>query len=393
MTNSPEDDSSNTLRFMARAAASGSWLPDHQAHVLYTVAYVDSTIGELGSVLHDYLAKDPLKLIPRFTPTHEDVVLAGIDPLPQSVPRLFADALNQSRNMLEHALFAEVAHRAGRSLTEKESKALEIPAAKSPDAFQQWCKHPNRRSLALFGYGAELTNRLDRIQPYQRTDNANHPLRLLVEFTNHAKHREPAVAFTRVGRVDVGTPSQAPRSAEHQEVVKIGEVLASAPRGSRVEVSIWPQVMVQRPHTGEWRTLMHEVRHIEDWVRRMALPILIEGRTDLPVVPPHLNIRQGYADVAEAWAAAGTVAAADRNIYRMTAEGLRRSIADMLVDETGEGVRATAEEWLRGQSDEEVTALSEPVGRAAARRDLETVGRLTDEWRVALGLRPRRDDS
>ncbi|WP_136709739.1 hypothetical protein [Agromyces sp. H66] len=180
---------------MARAVVPSSWLPAHQAQALYTAAHIDSTIEQLGDVLHTYLGKDPLQLRPRLTQTVEEVVLVGITPLPQSVPRLFADALNQSRNMLEHALFADVVHRLEREMTEKEAKALEVPAARSREAFEQWCRHPVRRSLGVFDYGAELTRRLERLQPYQRKDSDEHPLRLLVEHTNHAKHREPAVAF------------------------------------------------------------------------------------------------------------------------------------------------------------------------------------------------------
>lgn len=376
---------------MSTAATWESWLPAHQGHVLYTVGHVDSTIEQLGSVLHGYLAADPLKLESRFQPTIEEVVLVGIDPLPAAAPRMFADALNQTRNMLEHAFFAEVSHRAGRDLTEKELKALEVPASKSPELFEQWCNHPHRRSLELFGYGSELRRRLERIQPYQRTDSDAHPLRVLVEHTNYAKHRAPALAFTRVGRVDVGATSRSWRSAEHQEVVEIGAVLAAVPRGTRVEASVWPQVMVQRPHTKQWRTLMHEVGYIEDWVRRMALPIVLAGRTDLPPIPPHLDVRRGHPSVSEAWASAGSVAAAGRNISRMVAEGLRRDIVEMIVDEDGESARQPTKTWLDGQSDVEVKSMFEPLSRAALRQDLEAVARITDQWRAAIGLQPRED--
>ncbi len=81
---------------------SESWLPQHQEHALYTAAHIDAQILRLGQVLHPYLAADPLKLAQRLTPTTEEVVLAAIAPLPQAVPRLFADALNQTRNLMEH---------------------------------------------------------------------------------------------------------------------------------------------------------------------------------------------------------------------------------------------------------------------------------------------------
>lgn len=382
----------HSLLSMTRAATTGSWLAPHQAQVLYTAAHVDATIQALIDTLHPYLASHPLQIGRRLTETEEQAVLIGIRPLPEGVPRQFADAVNQCRNALEHALTAEIRHRVGRELTEKEARAVEVPAAKDAGDFMDWHRHPGRRSLGVLTFGSEISNRLERLQPYHRNDSESHPLRVLVEHTNFAKHRAPTLALTRVGRVDVGEVQAPLGSAEHQEIMEIGTVLASVPRGDVVPVDVWPQVMVQRPHTGEWRTLMKELAYVEEWVRRQALPIILEGRTDLSPIRPHLDLTVGYTGVEEAWAAAGATAATDRGMRRMIAHGLRENLADMLVGENGEAVRTAAEAWTAVMSDAEVIATFEPVGIAAKTGDLETVARLTDEWRVAIGLEPRGDD-
>jgi hypothetical protein len=36
------------------------WLPEHQRHLLYTFAHIDSVIDQLGNVLHDFLEAGPL---------------------------------------------------------------------------------------------------------------------------------------------------------------------------------------------------------------------------------------------------------------------------------------------------------------------------------------------
>lgn len=144
--------------------------------------------------------------------------------------RLFADALNACRNSIEHALFAEIQHRVGRELTEKESRAVEVPASNSADDFFEWHRHPGRRSLGVLSFGSEISNSLERLQLYHRNDSESHPLRVLVEHTNYAKHRAPAMALTRVGRVDVGEVKAQPGTAEHQEIVQIGTALASIHR-------------------------------------------------------------------------------------------------------------------------------------------------------------------
>ena len=246
----------------------------------------------MARILETYLqSPGPLDLRSRLTATHEEVVLVGIAPLPEAVPRLFADALNQLRNLLEHALGAETNHQLRRGLTVKEARAVEIPATSSEADFDAWTRHKHRKSHGLFSRGAELGERLARMQPWNRADADMHPLRRLVAHTNAAKHQAPAVTTVRVGKVvRDSAPRELPTDAHG--LGDIGSVIATVPRGSVEGISVWPQVAVRRPHTGELHTLMWEVREIEDWVRCIALPILIAGRTDLPKLRPGLDVRR-----------------------------------------------------------------------------------------------------
>ncbi|QDE34854.1 hypothetical protein FIV50_08635 [Microbacterium foliorum] len=178
------------------------WLPDHQHHALYTVAHVDATIDKMAGILETYLrSPGPLDLRSRLTPTHEEVVLAGIAPLPEAVPRLFADALNQLRNAMEHTLGAELRHRLTRELTLDEARAVEVPSTGSEVAFDAWTRHKHRKSHELLARGSELGERLARLQPWNRRDVDMHPLRRLVTHTNAAKHQAPTVTAVRVGKV------------------------------------------------------------------------------------------------------------------------------------------------------------------------------------------------
>jgi len=142
-----------------------AWLPAHQGHVLYWLAHIHATVERLSLALESYLAQDPLQLQARHTRTHEQVVLVGTLPLPEAVPRLLADALNQMRNVLEHALYAEVRVRVGRDLTKDEARALEVPAAQKEEYFDGWTRRKDRASLGLFGYGGELRERLTGFSP------------------------------------------------------------------------------------------------------------------------------------------------------------------------------------------------------------------------------------
>ncbi|SCX94089.1 hypothetical protein SAMN05216488_0063 [Microbacterium sp. LKL04] len=360
------------------------WLPDHQTHALYTATHVDSTIEQLSMVLETYLRPPgPLDIRSRLTLTTEDVILVGVAPLPQSVPRLLADALNQMRNVLEHSLKAEVDHRLARGITTDEARAIEVPATGSEEAFDAWTRHKHRKSHGLFARGSDLGERLARLQPWNRKDSDLHPLRRLVAHTNAAKHQAPALTTVRVGKVQLDS---APRDLQETGIGDIGSVIVSVPRGTREGVSVWPQVAVRRPHTGELRTLMWEVREIEEWVRRIALPILIAGRTDLPELRPHLDTNRGYNRAKDAWTAARPMSAAVRANVRMQAIALRSDIADMMVAEDGEESRNAYTKWLETLDDARVVTMFEPLGEAAKGRDFESIARITGQWRVDAGV-------
>ncbi|MDQ1122074.1 hypothetical protein [Microbacterium trichothecenolyticum] len=362
-----------------------SWLPAHQSQVLYGVAHIDGIVDALGLALEKYLQTEPLQIERRFTKTEELAVLVGVTPPPPASNRFFADALNAARNCLEHALYAEVVHRLGRPLTTQEARALEVPAVETPETFDAWARAKHRGSLGLLQVGEELRDRVHRLQPFHRTDPQAHPLQRLVAHTNHAKHREPAVALTRVGRVDKDSDLFR-KPVEHRDVVSVGDVLASVPRGARELYSIWPDVVVQRPHTGEWITLMKEVGEIVDWVRKIALPILTMGRWDLPHIPPHLDITRTHESLDAAWKTAGLVPAAKRMQNRVAAQQLRQGMLELLVDAYGEPSRERFARWIDGLDDDAAMARFQPALERSGRSDGRTLALDLASWAHEAGV-------
>lgn len=379
------DDSPGALTMPTPTVS--SWLPQHQNHAFFTTAHIDGIINNLSTALERYQRDEPVQLARRFTETEEQVVLKGIRPVPQAAARLFADALNQARNSIEHALFAEVLHRLDRPLTADESRALEIPAFDQPEKFERWAQNKHRLSIGLIAPGNDLYERLLRLQPFHRQDPHHHPLRLLTEHTNFAKHREPTVAFTRVARFDVDS-KMASRPMGERDVVEVGDVLAAVAIGKHELLSVWPEVAVQRPHTGEWQTLMREAGEIADWVRRQALPILIVGETDLPPIPPALDITVVYANTDAAWRAAGETSAAKRMQNRIGGELLRGNILEMMVDLFGTESRRAFSAWLDGMDDETVMGKFWEVLQSASRGDLAPYLRAADNWAAEARVQP-----
>jgi hypothetical protein len=235
--------------------------------------------------------------------------------------------------------------------------------------------------------GTELHGRLQRLQPFQRQDPENHPLRLLTEHTNFAKHREPTLALTRVARVELDSAS-VKRPVGDRDVVEVGDVLASVPRGKQEMFSIWPEVAVQRPHTREWHTLMREAGDIADWVRRQALPILILGRTDLPPIPPALDLSVVYDSAAAAWQAAGDTSAAKRMQNRIGAEHLRQTVLVMMVELFGADSRKAFSTWLEGMDDKTVMRTFWDELQSASRGNFASHYRAAERWAREAGFTP-----
>ncbi|MEV4320622.1 hypothetical protein AB0J37_00155 [Microbispora rosea] len=309
-----------------------SWLPDHQQHVVYSLAHADDLIARTGRILHDFTARGTLELKNVTVGNTTRATVIGVAPIPQAVPRLTADALNQLRSTLEHVVYAEVVHQVGRALTPQEARSIEMPAAATTDDFDQWLKHRHRSNLAPLQPGAALCERLRDLQPFQRREPEQHPLRILVEHTNWSKHRTPSVAATLIGAVIPDGPAEGVLvSTAPNRPVEIGDVLASSPADVRVPLDIWPEISIQRPHCESWHNLLHELRDLEQWVREVALPALIAGTSrDVPPLPPHLDTTVGYRDFHAALAAARPTPAAARAARDLQVEVARDGLARII---------------------------------------------------------------
>lgn len=272
-------------------------------------------------------------------------------PLPEAVARLAADALTQLRAAVEHTLFAQVEHELGRSLEGAEARAIEMPAHDEEPDFDTWLKQRKRPAIAPLAKGSPLERRIRDLQPFHRHDqSAEHPLRVLAEHTNLAKHRTPAVAATRLGRAisDISHPEIEIHEFPEDHVVGPGDTLVSLPAGLYTGVDIWPEVSILRPHSQRWKNLLWELRDIEDWVRTVAIPHLIIGRHDVRPLPPHLDISRAYRSIPEALAAAGPETAGQRAKMRIRAAAARSGLKDLLVPLSQANI---VNPWVDGMSD------------------------------------------
>lgn len=357
---------------MSPSDADCSWLPDHQLHAVATLAHVDHTIDRLLQLTHDYSAQGPVSFAERINGDRAEAVVKAVAPLPYAIPRLVADALTQLRAAVEHTLYAEVEATLGRPLTDDEGQGVEMPATTDAKALGKWFRDGRRRRLPPLQTGTPLAQRIERLQPYQRRDPDEHPLRLLAAYTNLAKHRAPAVLEPRLGAVYPDDPRSdltvalplKPRPQPGDGLpLKEGDVLASAPRGARISFSVVATVSLQRPHTKVWAIAARELQSLEEWVRTIAIPVLITGGHDVSPLPPQLDIAIGHQDLRGGLATAGLAPAAVRARDRITAVVARVGLGEVLAA-ASEGPEAeTVRRWLDSLDDQAVLERALRLGR------------------------------
>lgn len=339
------------------------WLPKRHLGVAATLAHVDEMISTVGDLLFEYQAKsgDVVRLREVVDGPLRHLVVDSIAPIPPKVPLLAADAFNDLRAAVEHTIFIEAELAEGGALNENAARLVEMPAARTYDSFAAWNRKQARKGPTALRDGAELNRRIYWLQPLHRyTDPATHPLARLVAYSNHSKHRTPAVTAVQIPIVNrEDAPLRHPRDIPKrpQGPILPGEVIFTAPGDRVVPVSIFPTVGINIPGTDRWPVLMNELGEIAAWVRTQAVPRLITG-TDppSPAIPAWHDISRGYLDVSTVVASGTLVAGYDRNKERMGAAFAREDIAGTIAAIDGSPPLSEVSAWLESLSDSDFLA-------------------------------------
>lgn len=118
---------------------------------------------------------------------------------------------------------------------------------------------------------------------------------------------------------------------------------------------------------------------VETWVRTVAIPHLILGRSDVEPLPPRLDISVGHDDFEAAFATRRTATAAERSMTRIQATMVREALIETLALDPRKPEVSMLTAWVAGLDDTEVLERQDPLGRPAACRDLDAVQRVVRE--------------
>lgn len=337
------------------------WLPDRHLSVAATLAHTDELIEQVGNLLFEYQVQsgEVIELREEKIGEVNRAVVAQIRPLPRKVPLLVADAFVSLRGAIEHVLFAEVEFLNGGPLDEGLAHKIEMPAKQTFEAFDAWAQNRPRRLPASFRTGGELLRRISGLQPFQKNHRPEtHPLARLVSYTNHAKHRNPAVTALKLAAVlrDDEVP-RSPRDipARFDGPLRVGDLVAEAPLGAVVPLRLFPTIGINRPGTEEWPILMRELEEISTWVRTQAIPRLVTGGDPpSPDLPARYTITIGHKNERNAISNGAQMAAADLFQNRLKAEMIRQELPVWLSQLPGELDYEAASTWMAQLSDLEV---------------------------------------
>lgn len=369
-----------------------AWLPERHLGVAAALSHADELIGQVADLLFDYQTQPNgvFQLAELRVDRVSQTIVERVAPIPRKVPLLVADALVALRAALEHTLFAEVEFLDGAPLDEKAAKLVEMPASDSYEKFDEWKKKQLRNRPPSLCAGSELVRRIEGLQPFHRRNEPQaHPLARLVLHTNHAKHRTPAITAVRLAAMY--QDDQMPRSVGElvprpEEPMRVGDIIAETPLGTKIPVTLFPTVGINRPGTNRWPVLIKELDEIARWVRTQAVPRLITGaEPPEPALPTRYEIALGHADERGAMSMRSTTTAVDRYQLRLGAASVRIDLADMISKIDGSPQRRQIVAWLEQLADDEVMERVRRLGVAfnyeadIVLRNVEILNGLRDE--------------
>lgn len=343
------------------------WLPDRHLSLAATLAHADELIEQIGDLLlaYEQQAGGVIGIEARSRGLLTQGIVTTIAPIPRKVPLLVADALNTLRSALEHALFTEVEELEGQPLSTKAAKVVELPASRTYEDFTEWIKRRARNGPKALAAGTEVTRRIEQLQPFHMTlDSTAHPLARLTAYTNHAKHRTPAVTALRLGAIyrDQDSPRSASEIEERSEQpLLIGDIIAEVPFGHQEQYTIFPTIGIHLPDTDRWPILLRELGEIADWTRLQALPRLISGTDSVePPLPARYEISVGARSEREALALGVSESAVLANKRRRKALTARHDLPGLLSPLDNAPSHEELSEWVWQLSDKEVLDLWTP---------------------------------
>lgn len=273
-------------------ATDTSWIPPALEPVALRLSRANQAAFELGKLAFEWSRNEPIELSQVETEAGtRDLVVVHVRPIPPAISMLFSEAIHHLRAAIDNTLFLTVSGMRS-SLTEKAAKRIAMPIHGEASAFERWLKRNDQAGFPELGHQSLLATRLRALQPFEDSSSVpslsapiaslwgiepvfEHPLRLIQGYSNEDKHRSIRTAVARTSfRSDneaqlVLSPGMRP--------IERNDVIASAQRGERIELSAFPAVHIERPGGAAWVPPVRELDALYRHVANTVIPMLARG--------------------------------------------------------------------------------------------------------------------
>lgn len=282
------------------------WLPEGFESVAFRLARAEQAALEIGQLALAWSNQGPIHLEEtEVEASRHQLVVTGVRPIPPLIAMLFSEAVNHLRSAIENTVFRLVERERGEPLSERQSKAVEMPILEDEKTFDAWLADRVKRGIPELGRDSRIGRAIARVQPF--VDDAAvssisadlaqlmgadpelaSPMLLLRKYSNEDKHRaiRTTVPQSTILRSDESFSS----SDRRMRSLQVGQVLYTRATAESFEVTLNPAVFVRRPGTDTPVAPLRELDGIHRHVAHVVIPTLVRGLALTKSLPPAIEL-------------------------------------------------------------------------------------------------------
>lgn len=289
-------------------------LPTELESVALRLAHVDSCISRMIDLSLQWSTSDPVTLELHRSAGIDRVVVSAIRQAPPLLWLLFSDAINQLRACLDNITW-HLAVTVDGPLSSETARFVAFPIYEDERKFSGWVTKVEKAGVPSLGNNFVFGRRVRSLQPFSDTSSviperetpfadlltgsapsSAHALLLLQSYSNHDKHR--ALAMTAAKAIHSRTDRSVLEDGASFSPLSVGDVLLTAPTADPVELELNSGMHIKRPEPLVGTpAVISELRRLYDYVRDVAVPVLLKGLEVPNALPPGIDLGESPKSV------------------------------------------------------------------------------------------------
>lgn len=282
-------------------------LPSELESVALRLAHIDSSISRMIELNLQWSQSDPVALELHRSAGVDRIVVAKIRPAPPLMWLLFSDAVNQLRAILDKIAWHFTSEASG-PLSVGSARLVSFPIYEDEQKFDNWIARIRKAGIASFGNSSAFGRRVRSLQPFADTSSviperqtpfadcltgsnpsSAHALQLLQGYSNGDKHR--SLTMTAAKAIYSRADKSLLEEGASFSLLSEGDVLLATPTAGPILLELNAGLHIERPGELEGTpAVISELRRIFDYVREVAVPVLVKGLVVPSALPPSIDL-------------------------------------------------------------------------------------------------------